>query len=310
MPPITCVSRGPHRFCVLEKDFLYCDNPITWRNILIIVQASLEKRNKKKYYILQYYRYFIRAEALILQRSAFIDFLLYFCFTSRMKKMIACTVLICSFYAAVFSQSITTASVFFAGVSEKYGGLSDYTAALTISAGTGSRTQVMNATVYFKRPNRLRIDFTKPDEQVILFTGDTLTIYIPAYRMVLSQTIEKSAAGSAHLATPQGLSLLKRSYTIAYETGADPQPLEEGSSEQVIALILNRRSAAETFRTIRILISPSTQLIRRIEAWPISGSKITFDFSNYHLNTGIPDSRFLYDLPPNASMLNNFLFEE
>ena len=254
--------------------------------------------------------YFASHAESLSRRGMLIDFLLYFCFTSRMKKMIACTVLICSFYAAVFSQSITTASVFFAGVSEKYGGLSDYTAALTISAGTGSRTQVMNATVYFKRPNRLRIDFTKPDEQVILFTGDTLTIYIPAYRMVLSQTIEKSAAGSAHLATPQGLSLLKRSYTIAYETGADPQPLEEGSSEQVIALILNRRSAAETFRTIRLLISPSTQLIRRIEAWPISGSKITFDFSNYHLNTGIPDSRFLYDLPPNASMLNNFLFEE
>ena len=169
----------------------------------------------------------------------------------------------------------------------------------------------MEATVYFKRPNRLRIDFTKPKEQVILFTGDTLTIYVPSYRMVLNQTIEKgSSAGTANLATPQGLSLLKRSYTIAYETGATPQPLEEGSSEQVVILALNRRSASETFRNIRLLVSPGTKLIRRIEAWPISGSKITFDFSYYRLNTGIPDSRFLYDIPPNADMMNNFLFEE
>ena len=226
-----------------------------------------------------------------------------------MKKTIAFAAVIFGFYITAFCQSITTASVFFAGMSEQYGALSDYTANLTVS--TGSKGQTMEATVYFKRPNRLRIDFTKPNEQVILFTGDTLTIYVPSYRMVLNQTIEKdSSAGTANLATPQGLSLLRRSYTIAYETGADPQPLEEGSAEQVVVLALNRRSASETFRNLRLLVSPETKLIRRIEAWPISGSKITFDFSAYRLNTGIPDSRFLYDIPPNADMLNNFLFEE
>lgn len=226
-----------------------------------------------------------------------------------MKKTIVFAVLIFGFYITAFCQSITTASMFFAGMSERYGALSDYTANLTVS--TGSKGQTMEATVYFKRPNRLRIDFTKPNEQVILFTGDTLTIYVPAYRMVLNQSIEKdSSTGTANLATPQGLSLLKRSYTIAYETGADAQPLEEGSPERVVVLTLNRRSASETFRNIRLLVSPETKLIRRIEAWPISGSKITFDFSYYRLNTGIPDSRFLYDIPPNADMLNNFLFEE
>ena len=240
-----------------------------------------------------------------------IDFIVHFCFTKRMKKTIIFTAVIFGFYITAFGQSITTASIFFAGMSEQYAALSDYTANLTVSTGSGSRVQTMEATVYFKRPNRLRIDFTRPNEQVILFTGDTLTIYVPSYRMVLNQTIEKdSSAGAANLATPQGLSLLKRSYTIAYETGAAPQPLEEGSSEQVVVLALNRRSASETFRNIRLLVSPETKLIRRIEAWPISGSKITFDFSAYRLNTGIPDSRFLYDIPPNADMLNNFLFEE
>ena len=240
-----------------------------------------------------------------------IDFIAYFCFTGRMKKLIVCLALAVSIPIIALSQSITTASVFFASMSEQYGALSDYSADITISTGTGSRIQTMEATVYFKRPNRLRIDFTKPNEQVILFTGDALTIYVPAYRMVLNQTIEKdSSAGTANLATPQGLSLLKRSYTIAYETGADSQPLEEGSSEQVVALILNRRSASETFRSIRLLVLPGSKLIRRIEAWPISGSKITFDFTRYRLNTGIPDSRFLYDIPPNADMLNNFLLEE
>ncbi len=235
-----------------------------------------------------------------------------FCMVSDLLKGMKKTVLlVCIFFTAsvlLFGETITTASVFFSGVSQKYAAINDYTADITVQ--TGSET--MTATVYFKRQNHLRIDFTKPNNQVILFAGNTLTIYIPAYRMILSQTVEKDggAGGGAHLGTPQGLSLLKRSYTVAYETGSAAQPLDENSSEQVVALILNRRSTAETFRTIRLLISPATKLIRRIEAWPVSGSKIQFDFFNYRLNAGIPDSRFLYDIPPNADMLNNFLFEE
>lgn len=240
-----------------------------------------------------------------------IDFIPCFCFTCRMKKKIVFTLFVLSMAITVFCQSITTANVFFAGMSERYGALSNYSADLTISIGTGSRAQTMSAVIYFKRPNRLRIDFVRPKEQVILFTGDTLTIYVPAYRMVLSQTIEKnSSAQAANLATPQGLSLLKRSYTIAYETGAAPRPLTEGSAERAVVLTLNRRSALETFRNLRLFVSPETKLIRRIEAWPISGSKITFDFYHYRLNAGIPDARFLYDMPPNADMLNNFLLEE
>lgn len=224
-------------------------------------------------------------------------------------KILIFAVLFC-IYATAFSQSITTANVFFTQMSDQYGALSDYTAHLTIVIGSGQNARKMESIVYFKRPHRLRIDFTQPDEQVILFTGDTLTIYVPAYRMVLNQTIEKDpSAGAAHLATPRGLSLLKRSYTIAYETGAEAQPLDEGSSEQVVVLALNRRSASETFRHMRLLVSAQTKLIRRIEAWPLSGKKLTFDFSAYQLNTEIPDSRFLYDIPPNADMLNNFLLE-
>ncbi|EFW38229.1 LolA family protein [Treponema phagedenis] len=210
----------------------------------------------------------------------------------------------------VFSQEITTAGVFFSSVSDRYKSISDYTANLTMTIGTTSRAQVMSGLVSFKRPNRLKIEFSNPAEQTIVFTGDTLTIYLPAYRVILSQTVDKSSSGGASLATPQGLSLMRSAYTIAYETGSSPVPLQEGSSEMVVILSLNRKTTVETFRTIRLMISLDTKLIRRVEAWPISGNKITFDFSNYRLNTGIPDTRFLYDAPPTANILNDFLFLE
>lgn len=203
------------------------------------------------------------------------------------------------------AQDITTAGVFFSKMSEKYGAIRDYTANIAIKSDTTYST----GNVLFKRPSQLRIDFTRPKNQVIVFTGDRLIIHLPRYPAItLSQSVSEGGNGGASMATPEGLSLLRRAYSIAYETGAAAVPLEEGSSERVVVLALNRRSVNETFRTIRLSVLPDSKLIRRIEAWTLAGTKVTFDFWNYRLNGGIPDIKFLYDVPPEAPTLDNFLF--
>ena len=98
--------------------------------------------------------------------------------------------------------------------------------------------QQMAGRVSYKRPNLLRIDFTNPQEQVIVFNGDMLTIYLPGASAVLQQAVQSDSAGGASLATPQGLSLMSRYYVIAYEIGQEPVPLENGSDEMVIKLLL------------------------------------------------------------------------
>jgi outer membrane lipoprotein-sorting protein len=211
--------------------------------------------------------------------------------------------------SATAAQTITTADAFFSGVSETYSRINDYSA--TISIQTGSRGEPMRGRALFKKPDLLRIDFTVPDQQTIVFNGELLTIYLPAYNVVLNQSVEKGGDSSgASLATPQGLSLMKRYYTIAYETGPDPVKLDGSSDETVVVLSLARRTTSEMFRTIRLMVSPDTKLIRRIEASTISGDQITFDFSGYALNQGILDNRFVYDSPASANMFNDFLFIE
>ncbi|ULQ60741.1 outer membrane lipoprotein carrier protein LolA [Brucepastera parasyntrophica] len=207
--------------------------------------------------------------------------------------------------------SITTADTFFSSVSDVYASIRDYSANITITSGTGSRAETMTGRVIFKVPHLLRIDFTRPDEQAIVFNGDMLTIYLPSYNVVLNQSVEKSSSASgASLATPQGLALMKRFYSVAYEEGPDPVPIRENARETVIVLLLSRRSATEMFRTIRLKISPESKLIRVIEAQTVTGDQITFEFSDYSLNQGILDNRFIYDAPPSANAFNNFLFSE
>lgn len=210
------------------------------------------------------------------------------------------------FCASVFAQTITTAGDYFKTVSDFYATIHDYEADMDISMGS----RQMKARVSFKRPDLLRIDFSKPAEQVVLFNGDLLTIYLPGSSAVLQQPVQSSSAGGASLATSQGLSLMSRYYTIKYETGQDPVALDDASDERVIKLVLDRRNTTEAFRSIRIAVNAETKLIRRISATTPQSTEYVFTFSDYKLNQGIPDQRFIYDPPSSANVYNNFLLSE
>ncbi len=221
-----------------------------------------------------------------------------------MKKTFSMLAMAVFFVCTSFSQSILTASEFFKSVSDFYGTIQDYEAYTDIVIGNNA---AMTGKVSFKRPEMLRIDFSQPDGQTILFNGETLVIYLPGSSAILQQTVSGSGAAAA---TPEGLSLMRRYYTVAYESGQTPVPLDDGSSEMVVNLILRRRSASEAFSKMLLSVDPTSKLIRRIVATTPAGLDYVFYFSNYSLNTGISDQRFIYDPPSSANNYNNFLFSE
>jgi outer membrane lipoprotein-sorting protein len=208
------------------------------------------------------------------------------------------------------AQEIVTAERYLATVSERYGEIRDYEARIVIRSGN----EEMQGNVSYLSPSFLRIDFTRPAEQVIVFNGELLTVYLPGYRAVLNQAItpsrRSSAGGGASLVTPQGLALLQRNYVASFVTGPNPVRLDESSNEEVVKLRLARRSISEGFREIILSISPSTKLIRRIEGRTIADVNVRFDFTNIRTNVGIPELRFVYDSPGSAYMYNNFLFRD
>jgi outer membrane lipoprotein-sorting protein len=224
-----------------------------------------------------------------------------------MKKTFVALVLLLVSTLLVASQDIVTAEQLFAKVSLAYAAVTDYEAQISIS----NAGQPMKGILYFKSPSLLRINFSQPAEQVIVFDGDTLKVYIPQYRAVLQQETGASGlgAGAASLASREGLAMMKRNYTIAWESSPQTVPLDSGSPEQVYRLMLSRKTISEGFKTIRISVSSTSLLIRRIEGWTVANDRIGFDFTSIALNQGIPATRFLYDAPASANIYNNFLFQ-
>jgi outer membrane lipoprotein-sorting protein len=203
---------------------------------------------------------------------------------------------------AATSQAIVTADAYLAAISDRYAGINDYQARIAIQSGSST----MEGSVIYLKPYYMRIDFTRPANQVIVYDGSLLRIYIPDLRAVLTQSASTS---SASLASAQGLSLLRRNYSVSFETGPDPVPLE-GAEMAVRLRLLPRPGVSEGWTLLTLSINPDTRLIRRIEGTTIAGVQVRFDFSNIELNVGIPRARFEYDSPASANLYNNFLFSD
>ena len=210
---------------------------------------------------------------------------------------------------SAFPQEIVTAERFLESVSERYASIRDYEARVLIRSDA---TEMVGNLSYLE-PYFLRIDFTDPPEQILVFNGEMLTIYIPRLRAVLNQSVSparRTGAVGASMATAQGLQLLRRGYVTTFVTGPNPVPLDDRNREPVIKLRLTRRLVSEGFREIILSINPETLLIRRIEGRTIADTLVRFDFLNVRTNLGIPEQRFMYDSPATANMYHNFLFRE
>lgn len=218
-----------------------------------------------------------------------------------MKKIINCLFIFLFCSLSVFAQGITTANEFFKSVSSTYATFKDYTAKVDIELGK----EKMSANLIYMAPNKMRIDFLQPAGQTIVYDGKKLVCYLPDTLSILTQE-----SNSVNPATSEGLSLLRRYYSISYEKNSNVVPLDENSDEQVVKLILWRRTSSESFRYIKLAINPKTKLIRRMTAVTPGGVTYLFDFKDYEVNIGLTEQRFKYDIPSGANTYDNFLFSE
>lgn len=209
--------------------------------------------------------------------------------------------------AVSHSQEILSAEKVFDAVSAQYGKLVDYAAGVSISVG---KSAAYRGRLSYKTPVFLRIDFDDPKGQVWVFDNEKLTIYLPAPAdVVLVQKFRKrGSAELASLATKQGLNILRANYGIAYLSSPGFVPLDETSAEQVVKLKLSARSSGSPFSEIVLSIGQDN-IIRRVDGLRAGGERLVMDLTGIRTNQNIPDTRFRYDPPPYANVIEDFLFD-
>jgi outer membrane lipoprotein-sorting protein len=222
---------------------------------------------------------------------------------NKKSVFIAVCLLFLPFLAFSQAAEIVSAEKFFSALSANFGKLKDYEAAITITQGKS----VSRGKLSYKSPIYLRIDFDDPPKQVLNFDGEKLTFYSPANEVILEQKYKKKTPGQIEgMMTSQGLSIMSRNYSIAYLSGPAAVPLDESSRDMVVKLKLSSRGATGYSQMI---LSVKDSLIRRVEGTQSSGEKVVMDFGAIRINQGVPDSRFVYDAPPYANVIQDWLFD-
>jgi outer membrane lipoprotein-sorting protein len=202
------------------------------------------------------------------------------------------------------AQEIMTAVQYFDAVSENYGTIEDYQAEITITRAD----QIFTGTLYYRRPNLMRINFSDPAEQVLVVNDEKLMLHLPQHHVVMQQELTPhSQANLASMASSQGLKMLKQAYSVAFFEGPQLVPLDEESGESVRKLKLAWRKPGEGFRQIIMSVN-NDMMIRRMEGLTAEYEQFRFDFLDIEVNQGIPAARFDYDSPPSAYKIDNFLF--
>ena len=247
--------------------------------------------------------------------------------TVRLKRFLLIFVFVAVAAPYTFSQDIDTAQDFFAIVAERYSSINDYIAEIRMT----TEEETLEGTLYYRRPNLVRINFSQPEDQVLVSDGSTLQVYIPEYDVVLNQQLSSTGQQSVSgLASSDGLKLMRENYSIAYLDSPDPVPLDDpeegddqdgedpddgasdgeqsGADEMVTKLRLTWRSSDEGFRQLTLSIDED-RLIRRISGVTASYDEVQFDFLDIRLNQNIPESRFDYEGPASANTVQDFLFE-
>lgn len=202
------------------------------------------------------------------------------------------------------SGALETAEDFLSRVAETYATFADFQANLFITQGNETSEGVL----YSKDGNKVRINFSRPAEQVMVSDGTDFYIYIPAQNTALYQRrASTTAAGS--FTSKTGLDQLRSKYFASYADKPYFVPMDGANPpRQVMQIRMRWRSPSQSFRELVLSIGRDF-LIYRVDAVTYNRQSLRFDFSNIQVNKGIPDNRFTYDPPATATVVENFLFE-
>lgn len=189
---------------------------------------------------------------------------------------------------------------------------------------------ISTGTLYFKNPQKVKIDFTDPPNQVICSNGYELWVYIPYLNIVLHQNIlereraktdedkdEKSDTATNEtteepemitnpiLLNPVGLDKFLTEYSIEYFETKEKINYKDNTKVYQFKLI-RWRSTKHGFNAIYLTIQDNG-IIRKVKGITASYKQIVLELDKIELNTNISDLKFNYEPPAHTSTVDDFI---
>lgn len=178
------------------------------------------------------------------------------------------------------------------------------------------KDQTQIGTLYFKNPQKMRIDFSDPKGQVICTNGYELWLYVEYLNLILHQKLlekekKKDEEGKTELIENPilidavGLDRFLTDYSIEYFETKEKVFYKDNTKVYKLKLI-RWRSSKNGFNTVYLTVQDNG-LIRKVEGVTAAYRHIVLEIDDIEINKNIGDLTFNYKPPPHANTVENFI---
>jgi len=174
---------------------------------------------------------------------------------------------------------------------------------------------VSSGKLYFKNPQKVKIEYKDPAGQVFCTNGYELWIHIPSMSATLHQNIldkEKKRNEDGTVETvknpiflsPVGYDKLLSEYAIEYHETKEKVVYKDTKVYKF--KLLRWKSARNGINTIYLMIDENG-MIRQAKAITANFRQISIEYDNITLNSGLSDMMFNYEPPAHATVIDDFM---
>lgn len=160
-------------------------------------------------------------------------------------------------------------------------------------ARVGAPPKDRSGTVYYHKPGRVRFDFGEPQPETVVSDGKLLYDYDPGLNQVMETPLKNAIKTQAAAAFLLGVGNVKRDF----KASEPASPANDG----LIHLLLTPKAGGDQ---IELGLDPPTLNIMSLKLADALGNTTVLRFSEIRTNVTIEPSRFVFEAPDGADVVN------
>ena len=162
----------------------------------------------------------------------------------------------------------------------------------TVESPTLARPLQSQGTVAFEKPNRMRWDYAKPDEQLIVGDGETLWVYQPEDHQAIKAPLGEAFQATTPVTFLAGLGRLDRDFEATL--------VREDADDWQLRLVPKKDAA---LGTLELRVRKKDAAIEEARITDPVGTTTRIAFSNEKRNVTIDPARFRFSPPAGVDVI-------
>lgn len=165
-----------------------------------------------------------------------------------------------------------------------------------VTSATLGQTLSSRGQVFFKKPGRMRWEFTDP-RQLVIADGSALWLYQPSERQVIKTPFQYAFNSQTPISFLTGVGRLEEDFSV----------LLQGETGSVHRLRLTPKQTAEAVGLLDIEVGKATfDILQAVVTDPL-GNTTRVSFTNIERETALGDDLFRFELPPGTDLVEPLL---